>query len=318
MQTALVFTPDARFFRPALRSAGWALAQPDSARFEVVIACEPADVPADWHLLPKSLTSRITLITADFARLTRGATASGPYSAANFRRLFLHHVLPDRFTRFMPMDADMFVAGPGLGHLAGLDLQGHVLAASLDMIRLMDLKGGQLAARFRAYRQALGLALDAPYFNNGLTLIDRAAFAQGEWGERALDFLRRYPALCPYLEQSALNHLLAGRFGLVSNRANFMGDFLALDLEAELRPFIYHFVNSPKPWQSGYTNARFAALYAGDDLIPQALRLAPAIPGPVDRAFRARLLAFLSTRRFLDQSWAPSTPRKLSTSSAVL
>lgn len=301
MSTALVFTPDRRFFEPALRTAGWALAQADSGDFDVVFACEAADVPPLWERLPEALAGRIRLITADFAPLIAGAAAHGNFSSAVFRRLVLHRLLPSSYSRYMPMDADMFVAGPGLGRLASLDLKGHVMAASLDMIRLMDCKGGDLAAHFRQYREALGLSPDAPYFNNGLTVIDRAQWEDGEWGERAIDFISRNPELTPFLDQSAINHLLQGRIGTLSPRCNFMGDFQLLDLENEIRPFIYHFVNSPKPWSVGYKgDARFAALYKQADLTPRAVKLPPGKFTNVDQAFRERLVEFLKRQEFLD------------------
>lgn len=298
MRAALVFTPDARFFRPALQTAAWALAWED---VEVVFTCEAADIPADYHQLPRELTGRITILTADFGKLTGGLEGHGNFSPAVFRRLLLHKVLPGHFERIVPMDADMFVGGPGLKRLMGLDLKGHVLGAALDMIRLMDMKGGALAEKFRAYRAGLGLAPEDAYFNNGLTVMDRARWEDGEWGERALDFIRRHPEKTPFLDQSALNHLLRGRWAAFSPRANFMGDFHSLDLEAEIRPFIWHFVNSPKPWSPDYRgDARFAALYAGGDLTPRRVRLPPRAPGADDAGFRARLLEFLSRQSFLD------------------
>jgi lipopolysaccharide biosynthesis glycosyltransferase len=295
LRTALVFTPDSRFFAPALRTARWALAQDDSDAFDVIIACEQADIPKGFT--PPD--SRITILTADFAKLTAGLAGRAHFSAAVFRRLVLHRVLPSHYSRIINMDADMFVAGPGLGTLSRVDLGGHVLAASIDMIRFLEMKGDALGEAFAAYRRKLGLAPDDLYFNNGLTVMDRAKFADGEYGERALDFIRREPELCPFLDQSALNHLLRGnQFAALSPRCNFMGDFHILDLEAEIRPFIYHFVNHPKPWDPDYQgDPRFAALYADASDRPV---LPKAGPQKVDRPFREKLLEFLAAQHFVD------------------
>ena len=110
---------------------------------------------------------------------------------------------------------------------------------------------------------------------------------------------RREPELCPFLDQSALNHLLRGnQFAALSPRCNFMGDFHILDLEEEIRPFIYHFVNHPKPWSPDYQgDPRFAALYADPSPAP---KLAKAKPEAVDRQFRQKLLDFLAAQSFVD------------------
>ena len=48
----------------------------------------------------------------------------------------------------------------------------------------------------------------------------------------------------------------------LSPRFNFMGDFLLLDLEEEIAPVIYHFVNRPKPWEQGYAgDPRFSEIF---------------------------------------------------------
>ena len=116
-----------------------------------------------------------------------------------------------------------------------LDLGGAPIAAAIDMISYMDF-GGHLGEEFQAYRCSLGLAPETPYFNNGLTVIDRSAWTQGELGERTLRFIAANPKLCLRFEQSALNALLKGDFAQLSPRFNFMGDFLLLDLEARSGP----------------------------------------------------------------------------------
>ena len=99
------------------------------------------------------------------------------------------------------------------------------------MIFLMDFRGGALARKFQAHRRSLGLAPDTPYFNAGLMAIDRARWSALELGERAMRALLTNPARYPYMEQSALNELIAGGFAPLSPRYNFMGDFFLLGLD---------------------------------------------------------------------------------------
>ena len=150
------------------------------------------------------------------------------------------------------------------------------------------------------------MAPETLYFNNGLTVIDRALWTKDELGERTLRFIEANPHLCRRFEQSALNALLKGGFKRLSPRFNFMGDFMRLDLEAEIRPNVYHFVNRPKPWQRGWVgDPRFARAFR--DWF--AISPWPDFPDvepidnfyvPVNQDFRERLLAFLGTQRFAD------------------
>lgn len=311
MKTALCFTPDLAFFRPAVRAAASLLEQGDADAFDVFIVCEAGDVAPGFDALDPALREKIKLLIVDFSRFDGGLAGRGRFSRAVFRRLFLERVMPESYSRIITMDSDMLAARRGLGRLAGVDLQGKPIAAAYDMIYLMDFSGGALARRFQAYRRSLGLDLATPYFNAGLMVVDRAAWRAADLGERAARALRDEPQRFPFMEQSALNATLAGGFAPLSPRCNFMGDFFLLDLEAAIAPMVLHFVNSPKPWEyerwRGET--RFAEAYRS------WFAASPwpdwSSPGPAGRAhkprktaarrqFAERLAAFLATQRFID------------------
>ena len=194
------------------------------------------------------MRARFNLLCVDFSPFDNGASGRGRLSRAVFRRLFLDRVLPQRYERIVSIDSDMLIRRPGLGRLADLDLNGAPIAAAYDMIFLMDFNGGALARQFQRHRLSLGLSEKTPYFNAGLMVVDRARWGALELGERAMAALRKAPERYPYLEQSALNELIAGGFAPLSPRYNFMGDFFLLDLEKRIDPIVLHFVNDPKPW----------------------------------------------------------------------
>jgi lipopolysaccharide biosynthesis glycosyltransferase len=313
MKTALCFTPDLLFFRPAVRTAASLIAQGDSDVFDIFIVCEPDDVAPGFDRLDSGLRARINLLTVDFSRYDEGLTGKGRFSKAVFRRLFLDRILPESYPRLISIDADMLIARPGLSQLAEIDLAGHPLAAAYDMIFLMDHKGGALAREFQTYRRSLGLTLETPYFNAGLMTIDRAAWRAQELSARAARALRETPERFPFMEQSALNSLIAGRFAPLSPRCNFMGDFFLTGLEASLQPIVLHFVNSPKPWD--YAQWRGEARFARDYHDWFAASPWPDWPtaGPLDvsrarkprmtparRRFAESLRRFLAGRRFAD------------------
>ena len=266
MRTAFCFTPDSRFFPPAARAIASILeAEPDFPH-EILIVCEPGDVPPGFDRLPRPLRDRIVLKTVDFSPHDRSLTPKGRFSRAVFRRLFLDAVLPASIERIVTVDSDMLIVRPGLSRLSGFDFGGRPLAAACDMIFLMDFKGEQdaLGQSFRKARRALGLALDTPYFNAGLMAIDRAAWRAERVTERAVAALCEEPARYPFMEQDALNATLQGRFAPLSPRFNFMGDFFLLGLEGTIDPIVLHFVIPPKPWEPGFRGeGRFAEAWRG-------------------------------------------------------
>lgn len=311
MKSALCFTPDLAFFRPAVRAAASLFAQGDADAFDVFIVCEAGDVAPGFDALDPELRAKIRLLIVDFSRFVGGLAGRGRFSRAVFRRLFLDRVVPESYTRIIAMDSDMLAARPGLSRLGQVDLRGKPIAAAYDMIYLMDFGGSALARRFQAYRRSLGLDLATPYFNAGLMVMDRAVWRAADLGERAARALRDEPRRFPFMEQSALNATLAGGFAPLSPRCNFMGDFFLIGLEATIAPLALHFVNSPKPWDYGRWRgeARFAEAYRSwFAASPWPDWSAPAPAGRADkprrtaarRQFAERLMAFLATQRFVD------------------
>jgi lipopolysaccharide biosynthesis glycosyltransferase len=313
MRTAYCFTPDRAFFAPALRAIASLIEAEPEGGHEIVLVCEPGDVPRDFDKLAAQLRERVELLTTDFACFDTNLRTSGRFSRAVFRRLFLDELLPARFERIVSIDSDMLIVRPGLWRLESFDLRGRPLAAAYDMIFLMDFKGDALARRFQRTRRALELSLDTPYFNAGLMAIDRAEWRRRALAERVVRALRDTPERFPFNEQDALNATLRGDFAPLSPRFNFMGDFFLIDLERRIEPIVLHFVNAPKPWELKLWRgeARFARNYRDWFLSSPwpELAVAPAAPPwlrgrpPLTRMrrdFAKRLWAFLAEAPFID------------------
>lgn len=311
---AVCLTPDANFFRPAVLTAASILAQADSGDLDVLLLCEEADVAPGFVNLDAALRARIDLRIVDWSQYVAGLPVRGHFTSAVNRRLALHRVLPDTVERYVSLDADMLIMREGMAALAGIRLGGAPFAASVDMIFLKDLEDGALTAEFKAYRAGLGLSPGTPYFNNGFTLVDRQNWERLDVAGAARAFLAANAGRCPYLEQSALNAVVNGQFAKLSPRYNFMGDFQLLDLEAEVEPIVFHFVNRPKPWEAGWRgDGRFAEAYRSFFLSSPWPGLAPPAGGSSLRQsldaealrFRARLLDWLRTQTFVDAWTAP-------------
>jgi lipopolysaccharide biosynthesis glycosyltransferase len=310
-RTALCFTPDRRFFAPAIRAVASLASQGDADAFDIFVICEEADVEPGFADLDPALRNRIRLMTMDFSALDSGLAPKGRFSRAVFRRLFLDRLLPETYPRYVAIDSDMLIVRPGLARLAEIDLSGFAFAAAYDMIFLMDHKGGPLAREFQGCRRALGLDLTTPYFNAGLMVVDRVAWRRAGFADAAAQRLREDPARFPFMEQDALNSLVRGRFAPLSPRYNFMGDFFLTGLEDEIAPIVLHFVNAPKPWNYAdwRGDGRYARAYADwfaaspfatwrADVRPP-LRRKPAL-SPLRRRFAASLADFLARSRFID------------------
>ena len=302
MTTAFCITTDAAYFLPALCTAHSIRRQTDGHDLDIFVICGPGEATPGLHL-----RDGISLISADLDAISDGAPTTG-FSAAVYRRLFLDRVLPGTVTRIVSLDADILIGAEGLADLGRMDMRGFPLAAACDMIFLKQFGGGALAQDFARHRACLGLDPDTPYFNNGVTVIDRKAWASEGLGDAALRYVLDHPVACRYLEQDGLNAILKGRFAMLSPRYNFMGDFFALDLEATFRPIVRHFVTRPKPWEIDPWNNRhdIPAIYRTFfDAIGHwpATANPPPLPPQTDvdwPRFRSRLLNWIGAQNFTD------------------
>ena len=167
-----------------------------------------------------------------FAASIAARPGAAGFRARYFAACFSIGFCPTSYERIVSIDSDMLIRRAGLGRLAEIDLGGAPIAAAYDMIFLMDFNGGALARQLPAPSP---FAWPQPRRRPISTPASWRSTARGgarlELGERAMAALRATPDRYPFLEQSALNELIAGGFAPLSPRYNFMGDFFLLDLE---------------------------------------------------------------------------------------
>ncbi|MDQ2919493.1 MAG: hypothetical protein M3R10_06410, partial [Verrucomicrobiota bacterium] len=124
-----------------------------------------------------------------------------------------------------------------------------------DFIAVAALDPGvpDVSSRFGiAAYQTLGLDPKTKYFNAGVILLDLARWRAEEVARRALDYLRSYRQQVFFWDQEALNAVLAGRWGTLEPRWNWMPRFDRLTNRDEIRrdPWIVHFSGNMKPWKT--------------------------------------------------------------------
>jgi lipopolysaccharide biosynthesis glycosyltransferase len=174
----------------------------------------------------------------------------GRVSLTTYHKLTLGEWLPSRVERVIWLDADMLVLG-NLARLWQANLGGHLALAAQDILVPF------VSSRFgiAAYRE-LGLKRQARYFNAGVMLIDVARWRRDEVTARAFDYLRRYGERVFFLDQEALNVVLAGQWETLDPRWNWnpVIDRLSIYKRERARdeitgdPWIIHFVGNLKPW----------------------------------------------------------------------
>ncbi len=171
------------------------------------------------------------------------------FSVAALYRLLLPGHLSGQFDRLLYLDADVRVCEP-ITALLSLDLRGHSIAASPtpQLPTLVNLNGG--AERYQAAFRALGMTPPFRYFNSGVMVIDVESWLYQSLGSKALSFLRSNLAICPFIDESALNAVLDGDFAALSPLWNHRGWASHVpEIKKQIQPVIMHYDGPIKPWQ---------------------------------------------------------------------
>lgn len=167
------------------------------------------------------------------------APPSERYGLATFYRLLLPAMLPTRIKKFIYLDVDIVVVN-SLRPLYDTKLETVPVAAVPEPVTYT--------------RSDLGLHNPSEYFNAGILLINLPLWREQRIAEQAIQFLKDYPEKVEYLDQDALNAVLAGNWLPLSDAYNFT--WRALPPQAsrsELQQLvatktIIHFNTALKPW----------------------------------------------------------------------
>ena len=139
----------------------------------------------------------------DVERLTNTAINVGRWHISTFSRLFLDRILPQDVRRVLYIDCDMMVRH-SLAALWASDM-GEAWVLGVD-----DCRGAM-------YRQDIGIAKGAGYINNGMILIDLAAWRVNNVEQLFCRFIEQREGNVTYMDQGVLNGVLQplGRVGLL-------------------------------------------------------------------------------------------------------
>lgn len=220
---------------------------------------------ADLQRLASLAESQRCLVTIYYIDKTVLAKlpAAGHYSTAVYYRIVMPEILQPVAARVLYLDSDIVCLGQ-LQQLAGLDLQGKIAAAVLDVPRVVDEKIAELALQHGFY------------FNSGVMLIDIARWNQADISQKVLAVLAENAAGFSLVDQDALNLVLDGSVLPLAPVWNQVYDLGQMTHDPVAGTVFLHYTGGVKPWRlSGrhrlsrwYRDFENASPWAGSPLLP--------------------------------------------------
>ncbi len=134
------------------------------------------------------------LVDLNVENITHTKIDVGRWHISTFSRLFLLHVLPEEMNKVIYIDCDMIIRH-SLKALWEMDMQ-ETWCMSAD-----DCRG-------KMYRRDIGISEDLIYTNNGLMVIDLAAWRKNDVESKFIDFINKYHGDITYMDQGVLNGVL--------------------------------------------------------------------------------------------------------------
>jgi lipopolysaccharide biosynthesis glycosyltransferase len=162
-----------------------------------------------------------------------------------FGRFFLADLLSNEYERVLYLDSDVAVES-NLVEIFDLDLKGQPIGAVMDCTFIAN-QTGKAQQHWRTHMQTIGLPPDAPYFNSGAILIDLDKWRATEVPEKAVWFFANQAAPRS-MDQDALNYIFFQKWIELHPKWNYQTLYLPYKLEDKIRPVIWHYVDTIKPW----------------------------------------------------------------------
>lgn len=170
------------------------------------------------------------------------------FTVATYYRIILPMLVPDDVQHLLYLDVDTVVIG-SLKSLFETDM-GHFPAGGVNGIK--------------APRPDLGIFDKNSYFNAGVLLINVPEWRKQNVSQRALEFIRDNPEKLVWMDQCALNAVLAYNFYKLDKSYNIRHNDFPADLPPKLfnkflaDKIVIHYTSGNKPWRAlGRNRLRF-------------------------------------------------------------
>ncbi|WBU64213.1 glycosyltransferase family 8 protein [Paracoccus aerodenitrificans] len=176
--------------------------------------------------------------------IPQGLPATESWPRIVYGRIFAPYLLP-QYDRLIYLDADIFPMVRA-DELLGLALPGG-LAAVQDAASIGSAPRSAGGLDRAAWLRSIGVQ-GARYFNAGVMMLDRQAWASVDFGAELLAFMTRYGDAAHTQDQDFLNCYFQGRWTEISPRFNFQKAHFNYGYEQVFPPVFLHFSSFEKPW----------------------------------------------------------------------
>jgi lipopolysaccharide biosynthesis glycosyltransferase len=166
------------------------------------------------------------------------------YTHETYLNMLLAQILPDAVDRVLYLDADTIVLND-ISELFAEDTQGKTIAAVRDSSQTTMIEHW-------APVKAIPL-----YFNSGVMLINLQQWREREYTKRCIEFSVTHFDRLLFLDQCAMNLVLAGDVHCLPLAWNYFVSPL-FPVKYEIEPKVLHYIGVSKPWQSWYDEPRGA------------------------------------------------------------
>lgn len=172
------------------------------------------------------------------------------WTQAVYYRLYFPLVMPKEIDRVLYLDTDTIVLKP-LNELYEADLDNKPVGAVADI--------------YVSKQPLIGITTPGDYFNSGMLLIDVARWRRQNISEKAIEYLQLFPERIKFVDQCALNAVLAGNWKKLHEKYNLLYSYIPEHLSrrklSELlnKTHVLHFTLQ-RPWHMLCKN-RFRFLY---------------------------------------------------------
>lgn len=206
--------------------------------------------------LKKALGPRVKIVFTEKAGFADDIPLSSHISKATFLRMIALEELCPHYEQVAYSDIDVFQRWGSFGEL--INLAGH--EQPLAAVRDRSLWGREPEVWVaKNYFPNLPSGVHNRYFNAGIIVANSKVFLAQEITQRALAFLRDYPELCHYADQSALNAAVNGDWLELSPSWNWQANTRYDHLIPLRNPRFVHFTGPIKPWKD--KRRRFDEVY---------------------------------------------------------
>ena len=290
---AICFTTDPGYLFPTLVAAQQARHNVAAEKADIIIFSFDAD-----RRVAEVFGRICQLENIRFISMQRRDIDDAPVMLA---RLFLDRIAPGIYDQLLYLDGDVQIAG-SLAPLVDASVSPGCFLAANDPMTFSVEAASPERAGLAAHVADIGLpkASSTSYFNSGVLRINRHG-----WGEVGAQAWRTYgtrPGGWRFPDQDVLNLVAADRREAMSLEWNFPIFLRNARLGDSIRPRIYHFMSSPKPWNLAcppWTKASCLPYLAAVATYPELAAF--NLPMPLRRRFRYHLQQrYKSVRETMD------------------